>query len=138
MVVVAAALIAPDGSVCLQKRPLGKAHAGLWEFPGGKLEAGESPDCALIREISEELGVEIDPSSLVPAAFARDSGDSLTNRQPLVILLYTCRRWIGEVQLIEGEAIGWFAPTAIPALDMPPLDYPLAQQLEHLLRDGSI
>ena len=138
LMVVAVALIAPDGKVCMQQRPLGKAHGGLWEFPGGKIEAGESPEAALAREIEEELGVVIDAAALVPAGFASDPGDGAAARRPLVILLYTCRTWTGEVRCLEGEAIGWFVPRAIPALAMPPLDYPLAERLGQLLTAGAI
>lgn len=138
LVVVAAALIAPDGTVCLQQRPLAKAHGGLWEFPGGKVEAGESPETALVREIEEELGVTLDRAALVSAGFASDPGDSAEGRRPLVILLYGCRQWTGEARCLEGEAIAWVRPDAIAALAMPPLDYPLAAGLRQLLSSGAI
>ena len=137
ILVVAVALIGSDGLVCLQQRPDAKAHGGLWEFPGGKVEPGESPDDALVREIAEELGIKIDRASLVPAGFARDGGDAAINRPPLVILLYTCRSWHGEVQCLEAQAVAWYAPAAIGALAMPPLDYPLAEQLVGVLAKQS-
>lgn len=130
ILVVAAALLAPDGSVCLQQRPPDKAHGGLWEFPGGKVEAGETPEAALIREIREELGVVLHSADLVPAGFAGDAGT--------VILLYACRNWQGAVAGLEAEAPVWFRPADIPALAMPPLDYPLAAQLAQLLAGGLI
>lgn len=130
LIVVAAALVAPDGSVCLQRRPLEKAHGGLWEFPGGKVEGGETPEAALIREIAEELGVGLASADLVPAGFASGGG--------IVILLYACRAWHGTATCLEAEALGWFQPSQIPALAMPPLDYPLADQLGRLLAAGLI
>lgn len=133
LLVVAAALIAPDGTICLQQRPRDKAHGGLWEFPGGKVERHESPESALVREIAEELGVTLDPAALVPAGFASDPGDGAAGGRPLVILLYTCREWRGAVRCLEGEAIAWLRPDAIAALAMPPLDYPLAEQLRQRL-----
>ncbi|MFC3174721.1 (deoxy)nucleoside triphosphate pyrophosphohydrolase [Novosphingobium bradum] len=130
VLVVAAALIGADGRVCLQRRPDEKAHGGLWEFPGGKVEPGESPEGALARELAEELGIALDLGSLEPCGFAADGG--------LVILLYACRAWSGEAAALEGGAIGWFAPDALSAQPMPPLDYPLASQVCRLLSQGHI
>jgi 8-oxo-dGTP diphosphatase len=127
LLVVAAALIASDGVVLLQRRRIGAAHGGLWEFPGGKVEAGESPEAALVRELDEELGLSIDPAALVPVGFA--SGPSSTRAAGVVILLYKCRVWQGEPECRDAEEIAWFEPSAVPALTMPPLDYPLAQAL---------
>ena len=124
LLVVAAALIDDVGRVCLQQRPRHKQFGGLWEFPGGKVEPGEHPAAALCREIAEELGTELAVADLVPCGFAADAA--------VVILLYACRRWEGEVRCLEGEALAWFAPAEIPALAMPPLDYPLAEQLARL------
>ncbi len=127
--VVAAALIRPDGQILLQRRRLGKAHGGLWEFPGGKIEPGESPESALIREIEEELGVLLDPDSLVPLAFASDSAQPPAPREPYVILLYTCRKWDGEPHCLDGEEVAWFAPDRVAGLDLVPLDIQLARAL---------
>lgn len=129
--VVAAALIAPDGRVCMQQRPLDKNHGGLWEFPGGKVEPGETPRAALVREIEEELGAQLAEGDLVPVGFA-DGGAG-----GVVIALYACRRWSGSVRCLEGEAIGWFAPEDLAALAMPPLDYPLAEALNKELSTGA-
>ena len=136
IMVVAAALIAPDGRVCMHRRPAEKAHGGLWEFPGGKVEEGEGLRQALAREITEELGVIIDPAAFVPAGFA-DSPAPAGGRS-IAILLYACTAWEGEVRCLEGGGVDWFAPSAIPALAMPPLDYPLAQSLLQLLAAGAI
>jgi len=130
VLVVAAALIAPDGHVCLQQRPAGKAHGGLWEFPGGKIEPGESVEAALVREIAEELGIALDPAALAPCGFAAEAG--------IVILLYAGRRWTGEAAALEGGALGWFRPEALGEQPMPPLDYPLADQVSRLLAAGAI
>ena len=127
--VVAVALIGADGRVLMQQRRIGSEHGGLWEFPGGKAEPGETLAQSLCREIEEELGIALHAEALEPLSFASDPA------LPYVILLYTCRIWIGEPQCLDGEAIAWFAPDKIAALPMPPLDVPLAQALqEHLAR----
>lgn len=126
MIVVAAALVRPDGFVLMQRRPIGGAHGGLWEFPGGKVEPGELLKSALVREISEELGILVDPVDLVHVARAGPLDDVAV---PVVISLYACRLWVGEPLCLEGEEIAWFAPRDIPGLAMPPLDYPLADAL---------
>lgn len=125
--VVAAALIDDQGRVLMQRRRHGSAHGGLWEFPGGKIEPGESPESALLREIDEELAIALDPQSLAPLTFASDPALPSAPRAPHVILLYTCRRWHGEPEARAGEEIAWFAPEALADLAMPPLDYPLAE-----------
>lgn len=125
--VVAVALVRKDGRVLMQQRPFGKAHGGLWEFPGGKVDAGEALDSALIREIDEELGVVIDAQALMPLTFAAIAGE------PFVILLYTCRQWRGEPKCLEGEAIGWFAAGELEGLKMPPLDVPLVKALKGVI-----
>lgn len=122
--VVAVALLRRDGRVLMQQRPFGKAHGGLWEFPGGKVDAGESLDSALIREIEEELGIVLDAGALTPLTFAAIAGEAV------VILLYTCREWQGEPQCLEGEAIGWFTMAELDELEMPPLDVPLKKVLQ--------
>ena len=131
--VVALALNDGEGRWLLHKRPLGKHHGGLWEFPGGKVEQGETPANALVREIAEELGIDIESADLVPATFAHDPGGGVS--PAIVILLYTCTRWTGVPQALEGEAIGWFAPDEIAALDKPPLDVKLAASLFENLPD---
>lgn len=111
----------------MQKRRADRAHGGLWEFPGGKLEAGEAPQIGLIRELSEELGIRIAAQSLQWVAHA--SEDLPGAGRPIVISLYTCRSWQGEPQCLDAEELGWFAPAEISALAMPPLDVTLAEAL---------
>ena len=125
LAVVAVALVDADGRVLLQQRPAGKQHGGLWEFPGGKVEAGEAPASAAVRELAEELGVALQVDSLVPVCFA----ESGVGERPVVIMLYACRAWQGDPQCLDAQALAWEQPVAIPALAMPPLDYPLAQAL---------
>ncbi len=127
--VVAAALLRGDGRILLQRRRAGAMHGGLWEFPGGKVDAGESPESALIREIREELGVKLDLAAMAPLSFASDPAVPPAPREPFVILLYTCRRWQGEPHCLAGEEIAWFAACDLAGLSMPPLDVPLAQAL---------
>lgn len=131
--VVAVALIAPDGRILMQQRKLAGAFGGLWEFPGGKVEPGESPESALLREIEEELGISLDSAEVRPLTFASDPALPPAPRQPHVILLYTCRRWQGEPRCLDAEAIAWIAPDALMALAMPPLDVPLAEALLNVI-----
>ena len=124
--VVAIALIDGNGRILMQRRRLSDTHGGLWEFPGGKIEPGESPESALLREVDEELGIAPDRQSLAPLTFSSDPALPPAPRAPHVILLYTCREWQGDPQCREGEEVAWFAPDALAGLAMPPLDYPLA------------
>lgn len=129
LIVVAAALVRGDGTILLQKRPEGRSMAGLWEFPGGKLEDGEAPETALSRELAEELAIAVEPVDLVPACFASASiGD-----RPLVLLLYTCRHWTGEPMPVESPELDWFSISEMRELAMPPADLPLIGLLEKLL-----
>ena len=133
MVVVAVALMGADGRVLMQRRRLTRQHGGMWEFPGGKVEAGESLTAAACREISEELGVTLRPEALEPVGFAAPSG--LESYGP-VILLFSCDQWAGDAACLDAEEIGWFAPKDVPALNMPPLDYPLARALLRTVARG--
>jgi len=130
LLVVAVALIDGDGRVLLQQRKLGSEHGGLWEFPGGKIESGESPVQATVREIGEELGVRLDPAALDPVGFAADITGS---GRPVVMLLYGCRNWQGEPECRVAEALAWFDPAHLESLAMPPLDVPLIGPLHRAL-----
>lgn len=130
VLVVAAALLDEAGRVCLQQRPRGKQHGGLWEFPGGKVEPTEAPEAALARELAEELAIRIDPAELVACGTA--------GAGTLTIRLYLCRRWTGRVTALEAEALAWVAPDEVAGLAMPPLDYPLAEQLVGHLSTGAL
>ena len=130
MLVVAVALVGADGRILMQQRSLSSVHGGLWEFPGGKIEAAESPETAAVRELHEELAVRIESASLLPVGFASgvtEGGSS--GQRPLVILLYACTSWEGVPHAREHEAIAWYRPETIHGLPMPPLDYPLADAL---------
>lgn len=129
MVVVAAALVAGDGRVLLQKRLPGRAMAGLWEFPGGKVEEGETPEAALARELREELGIEIATAALTPACFA---SAPLADRH-MILLLYVCRAWVGDPKPLDAESLDWVHLAEMRALPMPPADEPLIGLLEALL-----
>jgi 8-oxo-dGTP diphosphatase len=129
VLVAAVALIDRNGRILLQRRRLGGEHGGLWEFPGGKVEPGESPQTAALREVEEELGVRLDPEAIRPLTFASDAQAPPAPRRSYVILLYTCRAWQGEAECREGEEIRWFAAEELGQLEMPPLDYPLAAAL---------
>ena len=127
MLVVAAALERGDGCWLMHCRPPGKHHAGLWEFPGGKVEPFEKLTEALARELAEELGITCDPGDFGPAGFAETARPEAG--PAIVILLYTLTRWQGDPAALEGGAIGWFTPDQIVALAKPPLDRVLAGQL---------
>jgi 8-oxo-dGTP diphosphatase len=132
MTVVAAALADEEGRVLLQRRAPGRPMAGLWEFPGGKIDDGELPEGALVRELREELGIEVAAADLVPACFA---SAPLGDRH-MVLLLYLCRRWHGEPQPLDAAALRWEKPAAMRALAMPPADAPLVGIMETLLEAG--
>lgn len=129
MVVVAAALVDGDGRVLLQKRSPGRAMAGLWEFPGGKVEPDETPEDALVRELEEELGIETDQACLAPATFA---SAPVAGRR-MLLLLYVCRKWRGTPQPLDSAGLTWLRPTQMLALDMPPADKPLIGLLDALI-----
>jgi 8-oxo-dGTP diphosphatase len=129
ILVAAAALVDGDGRVLLQQRPPGKSLAGLWEFPGGKIEPGELPEAALIRELREELGIDVAPACLAPATFASEA----IAPGHLLMLLYVCRKWVGVPRAIEATALRWARPVEMFALPMPPADRPLIGLLDALL-----
>ena len=129
LLVVAAALADEEGRVLLQQRAAGRHMAGLWEFPGGKVEHGERPEAALCRELHEELGIEVDEAALTPAAFA----SAELGERHLLLLLYLCRRWAGTPRPLDAAALRWARPEEMPALPMPPADEPLIPLLERLL-----
>ena len=116
-----------EGKWLMHRRPDHKAHGGLWEFPGGKVESGETPANALIREIAEELGITIRAPDLEPAGFAQEP--PALRPSPIVILLYTCERWEGTPAALEGGEVGWFDRQEVEGLDKPPLDIELAASL---------
>ncbi len=129
LIVVAAALIDADGRLLVQQRPQGKPMAGLWEFPGGKVESGELPEAALIRELREELGIDVEQACLAPACFA---SESLCDRH-MLLLVYICRKWRGIPQALEAPAIRWVRPIELHGLEMPPADKPLIGLLDALI-----
>ena len=126
---VACALVDPDGRVLVAQRPAGKPMAGLWEFPGGKVQPGESPEAALIRELEEELGVETRESCLAPLTFASHAYDGFH----LLMPLYVCRRWHNEPHGREHQALRWVRPQRLHELAMPAADLPLIAPLCDLL-----
>jgi 8-oxo-dGTP diphosphatase len=127
--VVCVALIDADGRVLLAERPAGKAMAGLWEFPGGKVGEGETPEAALIRELKEELGIDVAESCLSPFAFASHRYDGFH----VLLLLYLCRRWQGMVAAREGQKLAWVRKERLGHYVMPPADKPLVAMLQDLL-----
>lgn len=129
LLVVAAALIDADGRVLVQQRSPGRSMAGLWEFPGGKVDRGEQPEGALIRELREELGIDTEAACLAPAGFASEAlGD-----QHLLLLLYICRKWRGIARPLDAAALQWVRPLELHGLAMPPADRPLIGLLDALL-----
>jgi 8-oxo-dGTP diphosphatase len=129
VVVAACALIDPDGRVLIAQRPPGKAMAGLWEFPGGKIEPGERPEQSLIRELEEELGIVVKEECLAPLTFASHSYPDFH----LLMPLYVCRRWQGFVEAREQQALKWVRPNELRNYPMPPADEPLISHLTTLL-----
>jgi 8-oxo-dGTP diphosphatase len=129
VLVSAVAMVDVDGRVLICQRPKGKQLAGLWEFPGGKVEPGETPEQALIRELKEELSVTITEACLAPFVFASHAYDSFH----LLMPLYLCRRWDGFVVAHEHEALAWVRPDALSSYPMPPADAPLAAYLRDFL-----
>ncbi|MGN6309704.1 MAG: 8-oxo-dGTP diphosphatase MutT [Xanthobacteraceae bacterium] len=127
--VVACALIDADNRVLIAQRPEGKQLAGLWEFPGGKLEPGERPEPALIRELREELGIEVKEACLAPLTFASHAYETFH----LLMPLYICRRWEGTVSSKEGQALAWVRANKLRDYPMPPADIPLIPPLIDLL-----
>jgi 8-oxo-dGTP diphosphatase len=127
--VVACALVDADKRVLIAQRPEGKALAGLWEFPGGKVEAGERPEETLIRELKEELGIAVKEACLAPLTFASHSYPEFH----LLMPLYVCRRWEGTVTALEGQGLAWVRPNRLRDYPMPPADEPLVSHLMTLL-----
>lgn len=127
--VSAVAMVDIDGRVLMAQRPEGKNMAGMWEFPGGKVEKGETPEAALVRELKEELGIDITESCLAPFTFASHSYDDFH----LVMPLYLCRVWKGEPKGIEGQKLKWVFPHKMPQLKMPGADIPLVYMLRDYL-----
>jgi len=129
VLVAACALIDADGRVLLAERPAGKPMAGLWEFPGGKVNRGERPEETLIRELKEELGITINEACLAPLTFASHTYPGFH----LLMPLYVCRRWDGTVTAKEGQRLAWVRPSRLRDYDMPPADVPLISHLTTLL-----
>lgn len=129
LLVAAVALVDGDGRVLIAQRPAGKQLAGLWEFPGGKVESGERPEEALIRELREELGIAVKEDCLAPLTFASHAYEAFH----LLMPLYVCRRWEGAARPLEGQALQWVRPRALRDWPMPPADAPLIPHLVDLL-----
>ena len=129
VLVAACALIDADGRVLIAERPSGKSMAGLWEFPGGKVDPGERPEDALIRELKEELGIVVNEACLAPLTFASHTYEDFH----LLMPLYVCRRWEGVVRPHEGQKLAWVRPNRLKEYPMPPADVPLISHLTTLL-----
>jgi 8-oxo-dGTP diphosphatase len=129
LLVAACALVDTDGRVLIAQRPPGKSMAGLWEFPGGKVEDGEAPEATLIRELKEELGIDTSASCLAPLTFASHAYEDFH----LLMPLYVCRRWQGIPRALEGQALKWVRPRDLRDYPMPPADLPLVPALTDLL-----
>jgi 8-oxo-dGTP diphosphatase len=129
VLVAAVALVDPDGRVLLAQRPPGKHLAGMWEFPGGKVHQGESPEAALIRELAEELDIQTDAKCLAPFTFASHAYEDFH----LLMPLYVCRVWQGIARPMEGQKLAWVRPAQLTDYEMPPADIPLIAMLKDLL-----
>lgn len=129
LLVVAAALVDPDNRVLIAERPEGKSLAGLWEFPGGKVSAGETPEEALVRELREELGIEVCLTCLAPFTFASHTYETFH----LLMPLFLCRNWDGEIAPAEGQRVKWVRASRLSDYPMPPADLPLIPHLRDLL-----
>ena len=129
LLVVAVALVDDDNRVMIAQRPEGKSMAGLWEFPGGKVEPGEIPEQALIRELKEELSIDVTAACLAPFTFASHTYEKFH----LLMPLYVCRRWSGTPRPQEGQTLKWVRANALKNYDMPPADIPLVAMLQDLL-----
>jgi 8-oxo-dGTP diphosphatase len=129
VLVAACALVDADGRVLLTERPAGKSMAGLWEFPGGKIESGERPEETLIRELNEELAIVVREPCLAPLTFASHAYEDFH----LLMPLYVCRRWDGIVTALEGQRLAWVRPNRLRDYKMPPADEPLISHLTTLL-----
>lgn len=129
LIVAACALIDADGRVLLAQRPAGKEMAGLWEFPGGKVDPGERPEMTLVRELREELGIDVQEACLAPLTFASHSYPQFQ----LLMPLWICRRWSGDVKGLEGQKLAWVRPTRLRDYPMPPADEPLIPHLVELI-----
>lgn len=129
LVVAACALVDIDGRVLLAQRPEGRSLAGLWEFPGGKVERGETPEDAVIRELHEELAIDVSESCLAPFTFASHTYDAFH----LLMPLYVCRKWEGQISAQEGQQLAWVRPNRMSTYPMPPADVPLVAMLQDLL-----
>jgi 8-oxo-dGTP diphosphatase len=129
LLVAAVALVDADGRVLIAKRPEGKTLAGLWEFPGGKVELNERPEAALIRELKEELAIDVTETCLAPLTFASHAYEDFH----LLMPLYVCRRWKGLVTAVEGQELKWVGPGNLRDYPMPPADLPLIPHLIDLL-----
>jgi len=130
LVIVAAALVDADGRVLVQQRAAGRAMAGLWEFPGGKIERGESAETALVRELKEELGISTETACLAPAGFGTAP---IEDGRQLLLLLYVCRKWSGIPKALDAAALRWVRPLELHDLPMPPADLPLIGLLDALI-----
>ena len=129
VLVAACALVDADGRVLLAQRPQGKSMAGLWEFPGGKVEPGGTPERSLIRELKEELAIDVKEACLAPLTFASHSYPDFH----LLMPLFVCRRWDGAVTALEGQELVWVKPNRLRDYEMPPADVPLVSHLMALL-----
>ncbi|MGI9380068.1 MAG: (deoxy)nucleoside triphosphate pyrophosphohydrolase [Methyloligellaceae bacterium] len=129
VLVAACVLVDRDGRVLLAKRPEGRKMAGLWEFPGGKIEEGELPEQALIRELKEELNIDTVKSCLAPMTFASHTYDDFH----LLMPLFVCRKWEGDIQPLEGQELAWVRPNRLNTFPMPPADEPLVALIRDLL-----